>query len=186
AVRWRAIGVKPALSECGSFAVPLIPAAILAYLVMGLVWPWSVLSPLNPFRAVEYFSNFFEKPWRELFDGQLIPVIDMPRSYVPTLFAVQLPELLLALGLCGTTGAIFGVRRTGVSQRGRCGRSRFVFGACAGRLSAGAGPRCDAAGNVQGHPPLRLCAAAVRGTRRICRRLYRQAPRQLRESRRCC
>ena len=111
AVRWRAIGAKAALSECGLFVVPLIPAAILAYLVMGLVWPWSVVSPLNPFRAVEYFSNFFEKPWRELFGGQLIPVIDMPRSYVPTLFAVQVPELLLALGLCGTAGAIFAIVR---------------------------------------------------------------------------
>jgi hypothetical protein len=113
AIRWRAIGAKAALSECGSFLVPLIPAAILAYLMMGLVWPWSVLSPLNPFRAVEYFSNFFEKPWRELFDGQLIPVIDMPRSYVPKLFAVQVPELPLALGLCGTAGAIFAVVRNG-------------------------------------------------------------------------
>jgi Dolichyl-phosphate-mannose-protein mannosyltransferase len=109
--RSRVIGAKPALAECGSFLAPLIPAAILAYVVMGLVWPWSVLSPLNPFRAVEYFSNFFEKPWRELFDGQLIPVIDMPRSYVPTLFAVQVPELLLALGLCGIAGAIFAIVR---------------------------------------------------------------------------
>jgi hypothetical protein len=128
AVRWRAIGAKAALSECGSFVVPLIPAAILAYLVMGLVWPWSVLSPLNPFRAVEYFSNFFEKPWRELFDGQLIPVIDMPRSYVPTLFAVQVPELLLALGLCGTVGAIFAIMK-------------FVIVRNADRSTDGAGQR---------------------------------------------
>ena len=63
-------GVKPALREAGTFLTPLLPAAILAYLVMGLVWPWSVTSPLNPFRAVEYFSNFFERPWRELFDGR--------------------------------------------------------------------------------------------------------------------
>jgi hypothetical protein len=109
AVRSRATGLKIALSECGSFLLPFIPAAILAYLLMGLVWPWSVVSPLNPFRAVEYFSNFFEKPWRELFNGQLIPVIDMPRSYVPTLLAVQLPELMLVLGLCGTAGAIFAI-----------------------------------------------------------------------------
>jgi hypothetical protein len=107
AIRSRATGLKTALGECGSFLLPLVPAAILAYLVMGLVWPWSVLSPFNPFRAVEYFSNFFEKPWRELFDGQLIPVIDMPRSYVPTLFAVQLPELMVALGLCGAAVALF-------------------------------------------------------------------------------
>jgi Dolichyl-phosphate-mannose-protein mannosyltransferase len=106
AVRSRADGVQPALRECGSFLVPFIPAVVLAYLVMGLVWPWSVVSPLNPFHAVEYFSNFFEKPWRELFDGVLIPVPDMPRSYVPTLIALQLPELLLALGLYGIAGAL--------------------------------------------------------------------------------
>ena len=71
AIRSRAGGFKSALAECGSFLVPFIPAVILAYVVMGLVWPWSVISPLNPFHAVEYFSNVFEKPWRELFDGQL-------------------------------------------------------------------------------------------------------------------
>jgi len=118
--RARAGGLMPALNECGSFAVAFIPAALLAYLVMGLVWPWSVLSPLNPFRAVEYFSNFFEKPWRELFDGQLIPVVDMPRSYVPTLFALQLPELMLMLGLCGTAGALISVARS--ANRDSAGR----------------------------------------------------------------
>ena len=123
AARSRATGAKTALSECGLFLAPFIPAAVLAYLVMGLVWPWSVLSPLNPFRAVEYFSNFFEKPWRELFDGQMIPVIEMPRTYVPTLFAAQLPELLLVLGLCGAAGAIFAIAMnadrstTGVGRR---------------------------------------------------------------------
>jgi hypothetical protein len=107
AVRARADGVAQAAIELRSFLMPFIPAAVLAYLVMGMVWPWSVVSPFNPFHAAEYFSNVFEKPWRELFDGQLIPVDAMPRSYVPTLFAVQVPELMLALGLCGTTGALF-------------------------------------------------------------------------------
>jgi Dolichyl-phosphate-mannose-protein mannosyltransferase len=122
AVRSRTDGVRAAAAECGSFLTPFIPAVILAYLVMGLVWPWSVVSPLNPFHAVEYFSNFFEKPWRELFDGQLIPVIDMPRSYVPTLFAVQVPELMLALGLCGTIGALVAAMRgadDGIAATGR-------------------------------------------------------------------
>jgi hypothetical protein len=109
AVRARASAAKPALAECGSFLLAFLPAVILAYLVMGLVWPWSVVAPLNPFHAVEYFSNFFEKPWRELFNGQLIPVPDMPRSYVPTLVALQLPEILLALGLSGIAGAIAAV-----------------------------------------------------------------------------
>ncbi len=106
AVRARATALKPALAEWGTFLVRFIPAAIFAYLLMGLVWPWSVVSPLNPFRAVEYFSTVFEKPWRELFAGQLIPVDDMPRSYVPTLFAVQVPELMLFLGIGGLIGTL--------------------------------------------------------------------------------
>jgi 4-amino-4-deoxy-L-arabinose transferase-like glycosyltransferase len=122
AVRSRAEGFRPALNECGLFLVPFIPAAVFAYLVMGLVWPWSVVSPLNPFHAVEYFSNFFEKPWRELFDGQLIPVIDMPRSYVPTLFALQLPELMLALGLCGVAIALMAVLTRADSDAAGAGR----------------------------------------------------------------
>ena len=127
AVRWRAGGLKAALGECGAFLAPFIPAAILAYLVMGLVWPWSVLSPLNPFRAVEYFSNFFEKPWRELFDGQLIPVIDMPRSYVPTLFALNVPELMLALGLVGMVGAIVAIAKGGDRSTDDAGRRAAFF-----------------------------------------------------------
>lgn len=121
-IRARAAGLQPALAECGLFLVPFIPAVILAYLVMGLVWPWSVVSPLNPLHAVEYFSNVFEKPWRELFDGQLIPVTDMPRSYVPTLFALQLPELLLTLGLGGVAGAIVATARAGDRSAADAGR----------------------------------------------------------------
>ncbi len=122
AVRSRALSPKAALAECGLFLTPFIPAALLAYLVMGVVWPWSVVSPLNPFHAVDYFSNFFEKPWRELFDGQLIPVIDMPRSYVPTLFVLKLPELMLVLGLCGTLGALIASARGGDRSAAGAGR----------------------------------------------------------------
>jgi hypothetical protein len=127
AVRSRADGLRPAAAEIGSFLMPFIPAAILAYLVMGLVWPWSVVSPLNPFHAAEYFSNVFEKPWRELFDGQLIPVDDMPRSYVPTLFAVQVPELLLALGLSGIVGAIIAAVWGGDRDEASAGRRAALF-----------------------------------------------------------
>ena len=118
-VRSRESALKPALDECGSFLFAFIPAAILAYLVMGLVWPWSVVAPLNPARAVAYFSHDFEKPWRELFDGRLIPIIQMPRSYVPTLVALTLPELMLVLGVCGTVGAVVAIGR---KQYGTIGR----------------------------------------------------------------
>ena len=125
-VRSRESTLRSALSECGAFLVPFIPAVILAYLVMGLVWPWGAVALFNPFHAVEYFSNFFEKPWRELFDGALIPVVDMPRSYVSTLFALKLPALTLALGLCGTAGAIV-VAFGGESRGGGAGRRTALF-----------------------------------------------------------
>jgi MFS family permease len=127
AIRARASGWKPALAECGTFLVPFIPAAIFAYLLMGLVWPWSVVSLLNPFRAVEYFSTVFEKPWRELFAGQLIPVDDMPRSYVPTLFAFQVPELMLLLGLGGLVGALIFVARGDDNKGADAGRRAALF-----------------------------------------------------------
>ena len=85
-----------------------------------------MVSPLNPFHAAEYFSNVFEKPWRELFDGQLIPVDNMPRSYVPTLFALQVPELMLALGLCGCLGALF-IALHGERPAAAAGRRAALF-----------------------------------------------------------
>jgi len=127
AIRSRGDGLRSAAAECGAFLTPFIPAAILAYLVMGLVWPWSVVSSLNPFHAAEYFSNVFEKPWRELFDGQLIPVDDMPRSYVPTLFAVKVPELMLALGLCGTAGAFIAAITGNDRSAAAAGRRAALF-----------------------------------------------------------
>ncbi len=74
-----------------------LPGLVLAYLVMGLIWPWAILEFKNPLQAVTYFSHFFEKPWKEMFDGTLVSVPDMPWSYLPTLFALQLPEVLIAL-----------------------------------------------------------------------------------------
>jgi hypothetical protein len=118
AVRWHADGGKPAWHEWGSFLLPFIPAAILTYLVMGLVWPWSVVAPLNPLHAAEYFSRFFEKPWRELFGGRLIEVTQMPRDYLPVLLALQVPVLMLASGLAGSLGAVRGTfAASGVGRR---------------------------------------------------------------------
>ena len=39
ALQARRNGMMPALREAAAFLVPFIPAVILAYLVMGLVWP---------------------------------------------------------------------------------------------------------------------------------------------------
>ncbi|KAA0076375.1 glycosyltransferase family 39 protein [Tardiphaga sp. P9-11] len=95
----------------------LLPGIAFGYLVMGLIWPWSILEPANPLRALGYFSHFFEKPWKEMFDGAMISVPDMPWSYLPTLFALQLPEVLLALTFGGIALTIMSLSRDSVPAR---------------------------------------------------------------------
>jgi Dolichyl-phosphate-mannose-protein mannosyltransferase len=95
----------------------LMPGLILGYLVMGLIWPWSIMEADNPFQALSYFSHFFEKPWKEMFDGALVSVPDMPWSYLPTLFALQLPEVLLGLSIAGVIGAFVVLPRGDVTAR---------------------------------------------------------------------
>jgi hypothetical protein len=95
----------------------LMPGLVLGYLVMGLIWPWSIMEPGNPFHALTYFSHFFEKPWKEMFDGALVSVPDMPWSYLPTLFALQLPEVLLGLLIAGVGGTLMSLSRADVAAR---------------------------------------------------------------------
>lgn len=107
----RRLGGRSAARRAGQVVVALLPGFVLAYLVMGLIWPWAVMEPANPIRAVTYFSHFFEKPWKELFDGTLIAVPDMPWSYLPTLFALQLPEVLIVLTAFGVAGTVVALVR---------------------------------------------------------------------------
>jgi 4-amino-4-deoxy-L-arabinose transferase-like glycosyltransferase len=114
-------GWKVATQRCGQFLWTLLPALALGYLIMGLLWPWSIHSPLNPLHAAEYFDTFFEKPWDELYEGRLIPVLNMPASYLPHLFMLKLPEVMLALGLIGTLGAFAAAARPSVTVNRRAG-----------------------------------------------------------------
>ncbi|MEA2882190.1 MAG: hypothetical protein QOH32_1446 [Bradyrhizobium sp.] len=95
----------------------LLPGLVLGYLVMGLIWPWSIMEPGHPLQALTYFSHFFEKPWKEMFDGALVSVPDMPWSYLPTLFALQLPEVLLGLTGAGVVGTLMSLSRQDVPAR---------------------------------------------------------------------
>ena len=107
----RLAGARKSMARAGEFVWRLLPALVLGYLIMGLLWPWSILAPLNPLRAAEYFDSFFEKPWREMYAGKLYSVTAMPTTYLPHLFALKLPEIMLTLGLAGTAGALVAVTR---------------------------------------------------------------------------
>jgi hypothetical protein len=114
---FRTQGKREALRRLLHLVYVLLPGLVLGYLVMGLIWPWSIIEPGHPFQAVTYFSHFFEKPWKEMFDGALVSVPDMPWFYLPTLFALQLPEVLLALFAVGVIGASMALVRNDVSAR---------------------------------------------------------------------
>lgn len=117
----RANGVKTASQNVVQFVWTLLPALALGYIIMGLLWPWSIVSPLNPLHAAEYFDTFFEKPWEELYLGKQIPVPDMPPSYLPVLFVHKLPEIMLALGALGFAGVLALTIRTSVAVNRRAG-----------------------------------------------------------------
>ena len=93
----RSEGLREAVRRFAHVVYVLLPGLVLGYLIMGLIWPWSIMEPGNPFEALTYFSHFFEKPWKEMFDGAIVSVPDMPWSYLPTLFALQMPEVMLVL-----------------------------------------------------------------------------------------
>jgi hypothetical protein len=113
----RSQGAREAVRRLVHVLYVLLPGLVVGYLVMGLIWPWSIIDFDNPFRALTYFSHFFEKPWKEMFDGALVSVPDMPWSYLPTLFALQLPEVLLALALVGMIGTFTLLPRKDVDAR---------------------------------------------------------------------
>jgi hypothetical protein len=119
AIGARRDGWRAAAADLGRFVLAMLPGMVLTLAVIALIWPWVVADPLNLLRAVEYFSRFFEQPWQELFGGQLIQVTDMPRSYVPTLLALQLSELHLALGIVGAAGALVAAARRDVAPNRR-------------------------------------------------------------------
>jgi hypothetical protein len=115
--QFRRQGPREATHRFAHVVYVLIPGLVFGYLVMGLIWPWSIIEPGHPFEAVTYFSHFFEKPWKEMFDGALVSVPDMPWSYLPTLFALQLPEVMLALLIAGVAIAFASLSRKDIPAR---------------------------------------------------------------------
>jgi hypothetical protein len=101
ATNWR-----ESITRMAIFAGKMALALPLAYVVMGIIWPWSVLAPLNPIRAIEYYSHFWENPWKEMYDGIAMLIPNMPRSYVPKLCLLKFPEIFLGLAIAGTAGAV--------------------------------------------------------------------------------
>ncbi len=68
----------------------LLPALLLAYVIMILAWPWAALAPLNPVRGLFEFSEF-HYAIRTVVDGQVYEMAKVPRSYVPIYILIRVP-----------------------------------------------------------------------------------------------
>jgi hypothetical protein len=72
----------------------LLPALLLAYVIMILGWPWAALKPLNPVRGLLAFSEF-QFDIRTVLAGHVYEMADVPRSYVPIYILIRVPLVML-------------------------------------------------------------------------------------------
>ena len=72
----------------------LLPALLLAYVIMILAWPWAALAPLNPIRGLLAFSEF-QYSIRTVLAGQVYEMANVPRLYVPIYILIRVPLLTL-------------------------------------------------------------------------------------------
>jgi hypothetical protein len=73
----------------------LVPAFVVAYLIMIAAWPWAALAPLNPIRGFFEFAAF-QKHIETLLDGRIYPMEAVPRLYVPIYILIRVSLITLA------------------------------------------------------------------------------------------
>ena len=87
-------GGRPPLRFATASFVAVLPALILAYIIMILAWPWAALAPFNPVRGLLAFTEF-NYSIRTLLAGKVYDMADVPRLYVPIYIMIRLPLLML-------------------------------------------------------------------------------------------
>jgi len=82
----------------------LWPAVLLAFALMALCWPWSVMAPENLYTAMTTFSHFSFQ-LTTILDGEVMKNGDVPGTYLAHYLLVRLPELfLIGIGLAALAG----------------------------------------------------------------------------------
>jgi hypothetical protein len=77
----------------------LLPAAMVALLLMSLFWPWGVMSPDHPAEAVRAFSHFSFN-MLTIDDGTVTTIGNVSSTYLLHYLLVKLPEVFLFGLLC--------------------------------------------------------------------------------------
>jgi len=96
---WQGTRGRDLARSSGAIVLRLVPAGVLAYLLMIALWPWAQIDPLlRPLQAIDYFAHFpYDIPL--LVDGELYRSSQPPWYYLPVFLGVKLPEFLVGLTL---------------------------------------------------------------------------------------
>jgi hypothetical protein len=100
-----------AFRKFGKQAVlPLAIYGMIALIAMYLTWPYLWSDPIDHF--IESLRVMSQYPWngQVLFNSQEYASTQLPYSYLPVLFGIQLTEPVWALTLLGVFAAVFGGR----------------------------------------------------------------------------
>jgi hypothetical protein len=93
----------------------LLPALLLAYVIMILAWPWAALAPLNPIRGLLAFSEF-HYTIHTILAGQVYEMANTPRLYVPIYILIRVPLLTLSGAALAMLFALLPRRAAGAKQ----------------------------------------------------------------------
>ncbi len=103
AQRWRnpAAERDELLRSAQSVSLRFLAMAAIAWSTMVALWPYAQVSPiLNPLRALRE-NLAYDWPLTVLFEGRFIKASELPPNYLPTWFAISLPEFYFAAFLIG-------------------------------------------------------------------------------------
>ncbi len=115
---WMRRSLDAALAYLARLASRGLAVAAGAWALMLLTWPWAQYDPLRrPFVTLTHMSNFSLHRRKMPFAGEDIWNTDIGWDYLPTYFAIQLPELVLLAGLLGSAIAAFVLLRRGHQHR---------------------------------------------------------------------
>lgn len=102
AERGRALALPPRQETARLIGLSALIAA-LAWGTMLVFWPWAQVNPIaNPLEALRLtiYFDFARSPSSLFFEGNNWPIKEVPQTYLPTMFAVSLPEFyFVAFGL---------------------------------------------------------------------------------------
>lgn len=109
-------GFLPSRREALRTGLALTVLLAVAWAVMLACWPWAQIDPLrHPFRALRAFSDFHGNP--VLFGGEGFASSDLPRTYVPRLLALTLPEFYVPAFVLGAASLARTGRAPGAHRR---------------------------------------------------------------------